>query len=104
MSGWLEKFALFQFVSIKYFFHLKDGLLYYFRSIDGKDQVGKFALYNSQLSEYEPEKYENCFEINNGDHRLILRAADNTEMHLWLNAILKQKLLIEEAINSILVH
>ena len=44
-----------------------------------------------------------CFELKHKNERIILRATDVELMHTWLNAILKQKIMIEETINSIVI-
>jgi hypothetical protein len=75
----------------------------------GGEQVGKFPLYKAELSEYRPEKASlegRCFQLRDprGLETIILRARDVEEMHHWLNNILKQKVLIEETINAIIIE
>lgn len=68
--------------------------------------IGKFPLFKAELTEYRPEKMEGrCFQLKDSKQlqTLILRAKDVEEMHYWLNNILKQKVLIEETINSIII-
>ena len=82
-------------------------MFFRYKAEDGaRDQLGKFPLYQTQLSEYQPQKYDRCFQLVDakGKETLVLRCKDVEEMHVWLNAILKQKIMIEEAINSIIIN
>jgi len=74
----------------------------------------KFALYKCKLEEYNPESEDTpcCFQLIPSKEQLqqqltssalVLQASTLEEMHMWLNAILKQKLLIEETIDSICI-
>ena len=68
--------------------------------------MGKFPLFKAELTEYRPEKLDGrCFQLRDSKltQTLILRASTVEEMHLWLNNILKQKVIIEETINSIII-
>lgn len=89
------------------FFILKDGVLFRFKSEYGsREQMGKLALFGAQLSEYMPHKYDRCFQVLSPARPKdihILRAPTVEDMHIWLNAILKHKILIEESINSIII-
>jgi len=65
--------------------------------------LGKIPLYGAVLHEYMPESYSACFEIVGKDESIVLRAPNVEIMHQWLNAILKQKLMIEAAVSSIIL-
>ena len=69
--------------------------------------MGKFPLYKAELTEYRPQKTEGrCFQVRDAKQTqtIVLRARDEEEMHHWLNNILKQKVLIEETIDSIIIE
>ena len=65
----------------------------------------KLALYKAVLSEYQPDRVPNAFElatfVNDKHHSLILRADSTEAMHEWLNAVLRQKLAIEDTIDNL---
>ena len=69
----------------------------------GRESLGKTPLYGAQLSEYQPQKYDSCFELKTKDKQIVMRASNVEEMHKWLNAILKQKIMMEELVNSIVI-
>lgn len=124
-SGPLEKLCRFNKWKTRWFV-LRDGVLFRYNNkvgvlflffshkkliilifIKGGEQLGKFPLYKAELSEYRPEKMEGrCFQLRDAKQlqTLVLRAKDVEEMHHWLNNILKQKVLIEETINSIIIE
>jgi len=82
---------------------LNDGML--FISKNQYDQTGiSIPLFRSQLREHQPDRYPNCFEVEAYNREAIVLGADNElEMHEWLNVILKQKLMIEESVHTILL-
>ena len=84
-------------------FVLKDGILMKYNNKNDQKQSSKVALYKCTLEEYNPEMSpENTqFQLTTKKNSLILRAASVEEMHVWLNAILKQKLIIEQIIDNI---
>ena len=67
--------------------------------------AGKLALYKAVLSEYQPDQMRNAFElatfVNDKHHSLVLRADTTEAMHEWLNAVLRQKLAIEDTIDNL---
>ena len=67
--------------------------------------AGKLALYKAVLSEYQPDQMRNAFElatfVNDRHHSLVLRADTTEAMHEWLNAVLRQKLAIEDTIDNL---
>jgi hypothetical protein len=100
-------------------FVLKDGILWKYDN-KVKDEYNtqimlikgdptpssKFPLYRCILEEYNPENSENSnhqFQISTKQRSMILRAHTEEEMHDWLNSILKQKILVEQTIDSILI-
>ncbi len=88
-------------------FILKDGVMFRFKTEHGqREQMGKVPLFGAQLSEYMPHKYDRCFQISSPARPKelhVLRAPTVEDMHVWLNAILKHKIVIEESINSIII-
>ena len=71
----------------------------------GARVAGKLALYKAVLSEYQPDHVRNAFElatfVNDRHHSLVLRADTTEAMHEWLNAVLRQKLAIEDTIDNL---
>jgi hypothetical protein len=103
MSGWLDKLGRLRSFKRRWFV-LKDGMLFRYKTMGGaREQLGKIALFNAQLSEYQPQKYTTCFEIKTKDKTIVLRAGNEEEMHSWLNAIIKQKVMVEEMVNAIII-
>jgi hypothetical protein len=107
MEGYLERLVRFNSWNKRYYV-LRDGFLIRYRTnvkvyLQQQYQMGKLPLYNAKLEEYQPNKYDRCFEISDskGKEKWILRAKDTEEMHSWLNAIVKEKILFEDAINNI---
>lgn len=62
------------------------------------------SLYKSTLKEYKPTDH-NCRSFvltSKSGKSLYLRAKSDAEMHEYLNTILRQKVIAEDAINPIL--
>jgi len=92
-----------------YFYILKDGILLSFKN-KGDSRTGRIPLYGCKFEEYldqdgDPEEETSAFKITTPDGKTTILKAGNgwMEMHEWLNTILRQQLVIEEFINSI-VH
>jgi len=104
MAGCLEKLGTFNKWHRRYFI-LKDGILFRYKTLGGdREQLGKLPLYGTELNEYKPDKFERCFALKDAKgNELILRASTEEDMHAWLNAIVKQKVMIEETVNSIVI-
>jgi hypothetical protein len=81
---------------------LQEGILFKFKERGSKCKA-KYALYKSKLVEYQPNIYNGtAFQINFEDnHSIVLRTDDQMETQTWINAILRQRLLINEVIDSI---
>jgi len=64
----------------------------------------KVALYHCELGDYGEKP--NSFQIVHSKRtkRAIFQANDDVEMQEWLNAVLKQKFVIENTIDSIVVE
>merc|ERR1712137_846165 len=94
----------------KYWFSLHNGFLNCYqprhRNVPGSRPVSKLALFDCQIEEYKGEKYNYsaCRIITPADEELHLLAENTEEMLFWINAILKEKYLVEETINSITLH
>jgi len=88
---------------VKRWFVLKDGILWkYATKTDAQPE--KIPLYHCMLEEYNPDPTQPSnfeFMITTKQRQIILRAANEEEMHDWLNAILKQKIVIEQTIDNI---
>jgi len=91
----------------KYWFCLRNGFISCYltrhRNSTTKRPQYKLALFDCQIEEYEPEKNNYAaFQITTQTGEQIILLADNAEnMLFWINAILKEKFLIEETINNI---
>jgi len=56
----------------------------------------------SKLSEFTEESdVENAFVISTTSETLVIATQNFEDMHGWMNALLKQKLYIEQAMNSV---
>lgn len=103
-QGWLQRLGMFRQWK-RVWVVMRGGVIMYFKQQNSTTPSGKIALYKAELSEYEPDSIENAFEIrtftDNKQHSLVLRAANDEEMHGWLNALLKQKLAIESTIDQL---
>ena len=85
-------------------FVLRNGFLLEYNSKDTtKRASNKIALYECQIEEYKSEKYEySSFSIKDQTgEQFVLRADSYQDMLFWLNAILKEKFIIEETIDNI---
>lgn len=58
-------------------------------------------IYDSVFGEYKPERGLPTFQISSEEKNLIFKAGSTTEMHLWLNEILRQKIIIEDSLKNI---
>jgi len=93
----------------KFWFCLKNGFIVCYlarhRGNLTKRPKYKLALFDCKIEEYEGEKYNySAFQITTQTGEEIVLQADNSEdMLFWINAILKEKFLIEETINSIAI-
>jgi hypothetical protein len=97
-EGVLRKLGRFNKWSDRHFV-LQDGILFYFKKKNGK-RSGRLPLYGATLKEHDPSQFS--FSVTNGRGDVYLLAAtDEYEMHSWLNAIVKNKLIIEEQIDLI---
>jgi len=84
-------------------FVLKDGLLFKYEHKNDPKPT-KIALYQCTLEEYRTDPDEEIctqFQIATKQKSIILKAASEEEMHAWLNAVLKQKLMVEQVIDDI---
>ena len=84
---------------------LEDGMLFYFSSQGGK-RLGRIPLYHCEFAPYEMTSSTKdairafCITTHTGE-KVILAARDEMEMHRWLNCMLRQRIIIEEAIDMI---
>eukprot|EP01114_Cavostelium_apophysatum_P005336 TRINITY_DN1618_c0_g1_i2.p1 TRINITY_DN1618_c0_g1~~TRINITY_DN1618_c0_g1_i2.p1 ORF type:complete len:748 (+),score=193.07 TRINITY_DN1618_c0_g1_i2:95-2338(+) len=85
-------------------FVLKDGILFKYESKTDL-KPAKIPLYKCNLEEYRNESQQDeistQFQITTRQKTITLKAPNEEEMHLWLNAILKQKLVVEQIIDGI---
>jgi len=88
----------------EYYVILRDGILYIFTAKGGSRKY-KIPLYNSHmepLDSLEDGRYG--FKLLSPDGEITeiqLSCSDEIANHQWMNGLLKQKLMIEEAINLI---
>jgi hypothetical protein len=97
LGNWQERYLV-----------LVDGMLLVFSSKLGMNRKSKFPLYECQMHPiivsndnrfgFELESSE---KVNDSHKKLMVSCGDEIETQMWLNAILKQKLMIEETINLI---
>jgi len=81
---------------------LRDGMLFLFDKKGGSRKT-RMPLYDCTLEPIETNADRYAFELASPEtgKKLVLSCLDEIECQMWLNSILKQKLLIEEAINLI---
>jgi hypothetical protein len=85
------------------YFTLQDGILFYFAS-KGANQKGRVPLYDAKFEEYSVTNkfsFKIVWKENGKKNEIILAAKSEEEMQTWCTALMKQKLLIEDTINSI---
>eukprot|EP01088_Endostelium_zonatum_P015158 TRINITY_DN3601_c0_g1_i1.p1 TRINITY_DN3601_c0_g1~~TRINITY_DN3601_c0_g1_i1.p1 ORF type:complete len:747 (-),score=244.45 TRINITY_DN3601_c0_g1_i1:172-2412(-) len=84
------------------YYVVMDGFLTESKSKGGK-VTGRIALMGCELKEYSSgkEKFAYAFTVNSSKKQLVLAAKDLEEMHGWMNAIVKQRFHIEEAMNAV---
>jgi hypothetical protein len=72
--------------------------------LKGEAQADRLPLYGSVIESYEDLNFKDvCFKVTSRDARIwYLRAENEQEMHQWLNNLLRQKVIIEEFIGSII--
>lgn len=84
---------------------LKDGILFKYNSQSDTKPSSKLALYGCTFSEHmesEDPLQVNQFQITTTTKKtIVLKASSETEMHEWLNTMLKQKIMIERIIDAI---
>ena len=85
---------------------LQDGMLFYFAQEGGK-RLGRIPLFHCEFAPFEMEPGNSkapirafCITTHTGE-KVVLCASDEMEMHRWLNCRLRQRIVIEEAINTI---
>jgi len=107
LRGWLDCYVSQMFVKQwkKVWVVMRGGVITYFQDAEKSQRpLGKIALYHAQLKPFLPVLEKNAFEVttstNGRNHSMVLRASSAEEMHRWKCAILKQKLAIEETIDS----
>eukprot|EP01105_Mastigella_eilhardi_P007645 TRINITY_DN1917_c0_g1_i1.p1 TRINITY_DN1917_c0_g1~~TRINITY_DN1917_c0_g1_i1.p1 ORF type:complete len:1022 (-),score=241.17 TRINITY_DN1917_c0_g1_i1:1730-4744(-) len=103
-QGWLHRLTFLRQWK-KCWVVMKGGVIFYF-SQPGGAASGKIALYHAELAEYDPEYTEFAFEVKTNPQdakpkSLVLKGSSVEEMHSWLNSLIKQKLAIEDMINSL---
>jgi len=81
---------------------LRDGMLFIFDK-KGGSRKGRIPLYDCTLEPIPTTADRFAFELASPDSgkKVILSCLDEIECQIWLNSILKQKLMIEESINLI---
>jgi hypothetical protein len=90
------------------FYVLKDGILFSYKN-KGEPQGDKIPLFGCTLEEYPNPDDPNDFSsfkitAKDGYKTWYLKAESEPEMHKWLNAILRQKVIIEEFVGSIVQY
>jgi hypothetical protein len=110
-SGWLEKHGggAFSAQWSKVWVVMKGGIVFTFAK-PGAKQKDKVSLYRAALAEYKPHKYNGVtFTITpvagendkKAPTEIAFRAQSQEEMQGWLNALLRQKIKIEESVDLI---
>lgn len=103
-EGFLFELAIFK-TWRQFYFILKDGVLFKYKN-KGETQIGRIHLYGCKFEDYQWDSNEaetTSFRITSPSGQTsVLRATTFQEMHGWLNELLKQQIVIEEFINSII--
>jgi len=92
---------------VERWFVAKDGILFKYDSKGATTPSAKYPLYKCQLEEYsdptitDSESIQYTFRITAKQNFIILQAPTEEEMHLWLNAIRRQQILMEQIIDDI---
>lgn len=58
-------------------------------------------LYGTKFEEIQPDKYKYCLKVETPTQTIILQAPNEIEFMSWLNTLLKNKIIMEDSINSI---
>jgi len=86
-------------------FVLVDGMLLVFKHQGGPKKL-RIPLYDLTLEpildSLEDGRYGFRLQASDSNTKYLISTTDEIEMQLWCNSILKQKILIEEAINKIM--
>jgi len=93
ISGWNETYLI-----------LRDGMLFVFDKRGGKLK-SKLPLYGCTCQDVKVKDHDRyAFELTSPESgkSIVLSTLDEIEHKLWLNAIIKQQLLIDEVIDLIL--
>jgi hypothetical protein len=102
MEGTLNRHTTFGWQSN--YWLLQDGMLFYFASQGGK-RLGRIPLYHCEFAPYEMSSSKDAIRAfcitTYQNESIILAAKDEMEMHRWLNCMLRQRIVIEEAIDMI---
>ena len=95
--GWLlkQKLASYQ----RRWVVVRDGILFAFRQQGSQEGAIKYPLYHCTLEDYPRDP--NSFQIISTTGSVVFQAVDDVEMASWLNCVLRHKIAIEYAIDSI---
>lgn len=63
--------------------------------------LGRFPLYGTKFEEFQPDKKKFCFIVETPSRSVILQASSEEEFYSWINTLLKNKIIMEDAINNI---
>jgi len=100
--GWLTKVRVFGLGHTKKWCVLRDGILYLFKEKGRSRGAAKYPLYHSKLEDSSNNNY--CFTLVCQSGSVSLICEDAEEMMMWINAILKQTVVVEQQIDSITMH
>eukprot|EP00026_Physarum_polycephalum_P019200 Phypoly_transcript_21101.p1 GENE.Phypoly_transcript_21101~~Phypoly_transcript_21101.p1 ORF type:complete len:207 (+),score=31.12 Phypoly_transcript_21101:84-623(+) len=100
-EGWLTKLGRLHTWNRRWLV-VQGGVLTWYKA-PGLHQHGKVPLYHATLEEYKPDEKSCAFIVTSptDGSSAVFQADSDEEMHMWLNAILYQKIIIEEKIDCI---
>lgn len=78
---------------------VRDGIMFSFHSEGSRAGAIKYPLYKCRLEDYPRDSFS--FVLISTTGQAVFRAEDDENLHVWLNVILKHKIAIEVAIDSI---
>lgn len=87
---------------------MKGGMLFMYRDAGSREIMRKYALYHCKTEMYKG--LNDTFILSTTDdetkrtQRVTLKAGSEENLHMWNNAIMKQRFLIESSIDSISIY
>lgn len=103
-SGYLERRTNFGLRWTRNWVVLKAGTMYWSSHEHSANALGSMPLHNAQILEYHSAKFPFAFEIKSHRGHVEAFNTDNDMMLFeWVNAVIQQKVLIEETMANIVL-